>query len=193
VSETIRPAAGQRVCDTIAQADRQRRRRYATVRLWRAAPFVAAISLLVALAGRLQNWPPALVGWVMVKGRARPLSDRIAAAIDADANCGGELRSASWFATRQDRNAWTDLHLNRAADRLDDINWSALYPPVRAVRAWVTTSILVVATLAAALVFPQRSAARPSSWRNSPSSSTPLRAERWPPSGHRSVPGRCAS
>ena len=172
MSETIRPAAGQRVCDTIAQADRQRRRRYATVWLWRAAPFVAAISLVVALAGRLQHWSPALpiallgaglvflVGWVIVKGRARPLSDRVAAAIDAEASCGGELRSASWFAVGQDRNAWTDLHLTRAADRLDDINWSALYPPVRAVRAWVTTSILVVATLAAAFVFPQRSAAR---------------------------------
>jgi hypothetical protein len=172
VSETIRSAAGQRVRDTIVRADRTRRRRSATVWLWRAAPLVAAASLSVAVAGRMLHWSPALpltflaaglaslVFYVIVNGRARPLSDRIAAAIDADASCGGELRSASWFAARQDHNPWTDLHVNRAADRLETIDWSNLYPPVRAVRAWVMTAVLVAATLVAAFVFPQRSAVR---------------------------------
>ena len=111
MNQTLRPA-GQRVHDTIARADRQRRRRSATVTLWRAAPFLAALCLIVAVAGRALNWPSAvpltllalalssLVGYLVVNGRARPLSDRVAAAIDADASCGGELRSASWFAAR---------------------------------------------------------------------------------------------
>ena len=192
MNQTLRPA-GQRVHDTIARADRQRRRRSATVTLWRAAPFLAALCLIVAIAGRALNWPSAvpltllalalssLAGYLVVNGRARPLSDRVAAAIDADASCGGELRSASWFAARQDRDPWTDLHLDRAADRLESIDWSSLYPPVRAVRAWAATALLVAATLVAAFVFPDRHTARASTPAASDESNHPANMDALPP------------
>jgi hypothetical protein len=172
VNETFGPAAGQRVRDTIAQADRQRRRHVAAARSWRAAPFVAALCLIVAVLARSLQWPAAaavvllscslagLLVYVLVNGRSRPISDRVAAAIDAHARCGGELRSANWFAAREDHTAWTDLHLDRAADRLEAIDWSNLYPPVRAVRTWIVTGVLVAATLAAPFMFPDRTAAR---------------------------------
>jgi hypothetical protein len=161
--------------------------------LWRAAPFLAALCLIVAVAGRALDWPSAvpltllalalssLAGYLVVNGRARPLSDRVAAAIDADASCGGELRSASWFAARQDGDPWTDLHLDRAADRLESIDWSSLYPPVRAVRAWAATALLVAATLVAAFVFPDRHTARASTPAAANESNHPANMDALPP------------
>ena len=175
--------------DTIVLADRQRRRRCAIARLWRVAPFVAALCLIVAIIGRSLHWPAAvaltllvaglaaLVGSVIMNGRARPLSDSVAATIDAEASCGGELRSASWFAVRQERTPWTDLHLDRAADRIESIDWSSLYPPVRAVRAWIVTALLILATLAAAFVFPDRNTARADAPVASKSASLPANLE----------------
>ena len=80
----------------------------------------------------------------------------MASAIDADAGLGGELRSASWFAASESRNPWTELHIERAADRMHSVDWSQLYPPVRATRARAATSLVVFATLALAILFPDR-------------------------------------
>jgi hypothetical protein len=161
--------------------------------LWRTAPYAAAFCLLVAVVGRSMNWPAAVpvallgVGltalgvYVAVHGRARPLSDHTAAIIDADARCGGELRSASWFATRQNADSWTELHLNRAADHLEAIDWSDLYPPVRAVPAWISTAVLILATLTAAFMLPERNTARANTPAQSNPASVPANLDGLPP------------
>jgi hypothetical protein len=151
----------------VTRADRRRRRHQAALRLWRAAPLGAAACLALAAIGRLAGWPSivslsilaaaaaALSVYVFVSGRPRPVSDDIAAAIDADASLGGELRSASWFADRERQDEWIDLHLARAAERLERTDWSELYPPVRAPRARAATAALVLGTVAVALLFPE--------------------------------------
>lgn len=153
--------------DAIELADRRRRRHHAAFRLWRAAPFGAAICLVLAGVSRLAGWPAfvplAILGasvaafglYVFFSSRPRPVSDEIAAAIDADASLAGELRSASWFAARQQQDDWIDFHLERAADRLEDTDWSGLYPPVRAPRARAATAGLIVAAIAVAVLFPE--------------------------------------
>ena len=93
--------------------------------------------------------------YLFLNSRPRHVSDAAAAAIDADASLAGELRSAGWFATNEKDDAWVDLHLERAANRLEAANWPALYPPVRAPRARAATAVLVVATLAVAVLFPE--------------------------------------
>lgn len=162
------PAANERVRAAIAAADRRRRRRAASTNIWRAAPIVAAASLLVAAVSRWAGWPSAfplgvlaaallaLALYLLFSRRDRTISDAVAATIDTDAGLGGELRSASWFAGRDTRDGWANLHVDRAADRLRSVDWAQLYPPVRAPRARAATSLMVVATLALAIVFPDR-------------------------------------
>jgi hypothetical protein len=155
------------VRDAIELADRRRRRHLAARQLWRAAPFAAAACLGVAAVGRLLGSPAALpfsalfaaiVGccaYVLVRNRPHPVSDAVAASLDEDAALGGELRSASWFAAGEHRDEWIDLHLQRAADRLERTDWRELYPPIRAPRARAATAGFIVATVAVALLFPE--------------------------------------
>jgi hypothetical protein len=166
-------SAGQAVRDGIAAAGRRRRVRAASARLWRAALRVAAGALLVAALTRLLSGPAALPVALLLSGavalaiyalvirRPRPVSDAEAAALDADANLRGELRSAAWFAASERRDDWAELHLQRAADRIQSVNWQALYPPLRARRAQVATLALLLGTLALSLTMPERALVQP--------------------------------
>jgi hypothetical protein len=152
----------------VVRADRLRRTRESTRRVWRAAPVAAAICVLVGGISRLAGWPPAVpltvlaiaiaaVGaFAYATRRERGVSDAAAAEIDTRASLGGELRSASWFASHDTRDPWIDLHLERAADRVRAIDWTQLYPAVRAQRAKLASAVLLVAALALALPVPGR-------------------------------------
>ena len=102
----------------------------------------------------------ALAAYIFVVTRPRALVDRAAAAIDLDAGLGGELRSASWFANREARDEWADLHLERAAARLSNVDWSRLYPIVRAPRARFASILMIASALALTFGLPQRASAR---------------------------------
>ena len=163
------PAPDERIRTALATADRRRRHRAASARIWRAAPVVSAAVLAFAALTRWIGWSPAvplgvlaavaigLAAFMLYGRRARPISDSVAAAIDDEAGLGGELRSASWFAARDQRDDWATLHVDRAADRVRGVDWTALYSPPPAGRARVATSVMVAATIALALVFPNRS------------------------------------
>lgn len=146
----------------VAAGDARRRSREANHRLWRVAPAVAAGCLLVAGVSwwmGASSVTPLLVtalsaagvaAYTIAQRRVRAVSDAVAARIDADAGLAGELRSASWFAAREERDEWVAFHLSRAADRLSDFNWSQLYPPVRALRAQVVTGAMLAGAIAIA-------------------------------------------
>jgi hypothetical protein len=150
-------------------ADRRRRGRDAMHRVWRAAPVLAATSLAIAAVRRWTGWPAmlpvgilltgaaALITYVALSRRTRAISDAAASAIDSDAGLRGELRSASWFVARDTRDAWADFHLARAAERLKGIDWSELYPSVRATRARIATLVMVIAVIASSIMLPGRS------------------------------------
>ena len=97
-----------------------------------------------------------LLGRVFFARREHTVSDAVAAGIDETAGLGGELRSASWFASRDTRDSWADYHLGRAARRLGDADWRALYPPIRAPRAKAVTAVLAISTVALAMFLPGR-------------------------------------
>jgi hypothetical protein len=168
VAETPRPAADADVRDAIAAADDLRRRRAAARAVWRVAPRIAAGGLGLAAVGWWIGWPrsltiAALAGIVLslalvyvFSRRRRPVTDAIASQIDAEAALGGELRSAGWFASRDVRDAWADLHLTRAAARLRDANWTELYPPVRARRARAASISMIAAATIVAVAVPER-------------------------------------
>jgi hypothetical protein len=162
------PSAEQIVRAGLAAADRRRRSRDASRRIWRIAPLFAAACAAMALAGRWVGWPALLpVGallsgmatltlYALIAGRSRPVSDTTAAVIDADADMGGELRSASWFARRERRDDWADFHLAAAAARLQAVDWAHLYPAIRAPKAQLGTAALIVLTVAIAATMPER-------------------------------------
>jgi hypothetical protein len=152
----------------VAAADRHRRRRAASARVWQIAPLVTGLALGVAAVGYWVGWPDAVplgllaaaclagvLQWTLVR-RDRAVSDAVAAAIDAEAGLRGELRSASWFAGRGELDEWAALHLDRAADRLQTLDWAQLYRPVRATRSRLATLVMVAATLAIAIALPDR-------------------------------------
>ena len=112
---------------------------------WRHAPALIPLGLLAAAAGL---W----VLYAFVQRRRVRVSDATASAIDDEAGLAGELRSAAWFASRDVADSWTGLHLSRAADRLESLDLSHLYPAVRARRARVAT--FVMAAIAVLLVTP---------------------------------------
>lgn len=160
--------AGQLVRAGVARADRLRRSQAASRRLWRAAPAGAGLCACAAAGSRWAGWPPALpLGilalevaascvYVYSTRRDRTISDTAAAEIDTHAALGGELRSASWFASRECQDPWVAVHVARAAGRMQAIDWAALYPAVRARRAKIATSLMVIAALALALPVPGR-------------------------------------
>jgi hypothetical protein len=134
------------------------------------APWIGALNLVVAAVSRWQGWPLAvplsvvavtlfaIAGFLVVSNRARPVSDSTALRIDQDAGLRGELRSASWFAAAESRDDWAELHLERAASRLQGIDWPALYPFVRRPKAWTATALLIVGALALIITLPGRAA-----------------------------------
>jgi hypothetical protein len=167
-STSPRLPAEEVVSAAVATADRQRRRRLIGGRLWRAAPVVAGCCLGVAVASRLAGWSAIIPLTVLAAGilglalhaylgrRVHAVSDTVAAGIDAAAGLGGELRSASWFAARETRDNWAELHIGRAARRLDSVDWTSIFPTVRAPGARIATAVMVIGALALALVLPER-------------------------------------
>src|SRR5262245_26832066 len=82
----------------LARADRLRRLRESGLRLWRTAPWTAAVCALVAAAGRLAGWPAllsitllaaaltTLAVYALSARRTRPLTDAEAVDLDARAS-----------------------------------------------------------------------------------------------------------
>lgn len=150
------------------RADRLRRATSADRRLWRAAPLVAAACAAVAAVGRVVGWPGAialaflllallsLALFVIVSRRQRALSDQIAVELDEKARLEGELRSAYYFTGHATPDPWVEYHLVQAAQRLEGVDWPAIYPAARAGRAKAATALLALATLVLALFVPGR-------------------------------------
>ena len=163
------PDSYRLVRDAVAGADRRRRTRDASRRLWRVAPLVAAVCLAVAAGSRWAGWSAivplrslaigaiGLTAYAVVSRRRHAISDSAAAEIDTDASLRGELRSASWFAARETGSDWADFHLDRAAARLQATDWAQLYPVGRANRSRLATSVMIIAALALIVItFPGR-------------------------------------
>lgn len=142
---------------------------------WRAAPFVTAATVCFAAASRWRGWPASLplsilavailflLGRAFLARRQHAISDAVASAIDKNAGLGGELRSASWFALRDTRDAWADYHLARAARRLEAADWGTLYPAIPAGRAKAATAVLALCTVTLAVWLPGRGTMWPGS------------------------------
>lgn len=143
-----------------AHAERLRRRRLRTRWLVRVLPPSAGALVVVAALVRTLGWPIAdfwiaLVALALamavgawITGRPAEVDDAAASALDADAKLGGELRSAHWFASRTDGDAWSAFHLSQAATRLDGVEWAAVYPPPATARAWAASLALVLVSIA---------------------------------------------
>lgn len=152
----------------IVGAVRQRRARETSRLLWRIAPATAAAILLLAVAVRwfqasrlipLAVLVAAALIWAvvaLVRRRIDRVSDEVAAAIDQEVRLDGELRSAAWFASRATRDPWAEFHLQHAATRLESIDFTQHYPPIRAPRARIATGVMILATVVIAIAFPQR-------------------------------------
>lgn len=152
----------------VETAARVRRARETSRLLWRIAPIVSAAAVLVAVVVRWRHAPAvtpfamlavAGLGWIVyayARRRRTPVSDRTAAAIDDEAQLGGELRSAAWFAARGTTDPWAGFHLGRAAERLESTDFARLYPPVRAPRARAATGVMIAAVFLVVAIFPQR-------------------------------------
>jgi hypothetical protein len=166
-------SAEQIVRAGLAAGDRRRRGREASRYLWRIAPALAVLGVCTAVAARWIGWSRlvpvgllaagflALLVFAFVSRRTRPLSDAVATSIDGEAGMRGELRSANWFAAREGRDAWAEFHLLKAADRLQTIDWTELYPAIRARRAQAATLVLVVAAILLTFVMPEQIGIRP--------------------------------
>jgi hypothetical protein len=159
---------------TVAAIDQRRRARAARARVAQFAPYAAGAGLGIALLSRWFGWSAgvpavalvalalALVAVAWWGSRALPVSDTAAASIDHDAQLGGELHSAHWFAGKPlpDPNAsegtsWAAFHLAKASRRIQAIDWQALYPPVQASRQWLTSGALVAVAVIALVVGPR--------------------------------------
>ncbi len=152
----------------VAQADRLRRGRRADRVVSRAAPVVAAALLAFAGAGRLFGWSRwiplialglavaglAMYAWAM--RRARPTSDTVASEVDRDAALRGELRSAHWFESNGERDEWADYHLRTASARAAAVDWTSLYPTVRAARHWAGAGVMALSVIAVSIYVPAR-------------------------------------
>jgi hypothetical protein len=179
-------AAGDAVRAALSAAARQRRLREVSAVVWRVAPAIAAAAMALAIVRRWTLWSPwlplivlvlggaALSAFVFAAVRRHAISDAVAAGVDEDAGLRGELRSASWFAGREQRDSWADFHLERAAGRLETVSWSTLYPSVRAPRARAATAVFAIAALALTVVLPERVSVPRTASASSPSSPTPV-------------------
>jgi len=155
-------SSGARIRSAVAAADRARRIRDAWVRATAAAPFVALAAAVGCLTARIAGASPiwavlslvtpvaVLIAVVAVASRARPMADRTAACADRDADLGGELRSAYWFASRPAADDWAAWHMDHAATVADEVAWPSIYPRP-AFRVSMAVSVLL---LIAALVVP---------------------------------------
>ena len=160
-------SAGARVCAAVAAADARRRSRERRRHAWRIAPYAASLALCAALIGAARGWPAVLpvvvlglglctlIAYAFIGWRGRAVPDSAAAAIDADAALGGELRSANWFADRDARDPWAEFHVNRAAERIEGIDWSAVYPSVPNRRAQLATGVIGIGALLLPLALPE--------------------------------------
>jgi hypothetical protein len=156
------------VRSAVERADARRRSREVSVRLWRVAPIAAGVCLVAAAVNWWARGPIALpiglvaaailglVAYVRVVGRRHPVTDAMASRIDADGQFNGELRSATWFAARDARDEWTDFHLERAASRVSDVDWTTLYPSIATGRPRLVTAGLLVAAVVVGALTPGR-------------------------------------
>ena len=179
--------------EAVVAADRRRRVRESSRQVWRMAPLAGGASLCLAGLSRWAGLPAgvpvvvlvagtcALVAFALTSRRRRPVSDLTALAIDAEAGLNGELRSANWFAQREARDSWAEFHLGRAAEKLQRIDWTELYPRTRAGRAKLTTVVFAAATLAMTITMPERAGVAPTA-----SASTAEAA----PAAQKTPPGR---
>jgi hypothetical protein len=144
----------------VADGEHFRRRRQLTRALSGLMPAVTAGLLVSAFVIRIAHAPVALF-WVLLlsaaagvalfawlTARVPAVNDRAAARVDADAQLGGELRSALWFTSQPAGDAWAAYHLDRAAARVQEVSWPAVYPPVPAPRAWAGSAVLGVLAIA---------------------------------------------
>jgi hypothetical protein len=161
-------AALDRVRETVVFADRRRRARHSQRQIWRLSPALAGIAVAFGALARWLAWPSGIALGLLVVGaavlaayawyttRARVPNDAVVAQLDADAGLDGELRSASWFAASDRRDPWTLFHLERAAERVLRVDWTTLYPAVRATRSWIGTTVLVIVVVALSVRMPGR-------------------------------------
>lgn len=165
-------SSAELVRQRIAAADCRRRAGITSRALWRAAPAAAAAGIVLAALARWRAWSglwplgllavsgAALVIWSRIGRKPHAITDAAATRMDRAAGLDGELRSASWFASRDARDAWAEAHLARAAARLGAADWTSLYPIQPALTAKAVTAGLVLATLAVVLVVPGSRRAR---------------------------------
>ena len=155
----------------VAGADRRRRTRAAALQAARLAPAIAAALLVVAVIARFAGWSriwaiaglviaaASLLAYSWLARRPRASSDAIALQVDEDAGLGGELRSAHWFSSKEEKpDEWVEFHLQSAASRAEQVDWVALYPPVKAARAWSLSGLMAAAAVVLSIVLPARPA-----------------------------------
>jgi len=115
---------------------------------WRGAPALWSLAIPVAAV-------IGLAGYLLIMRRQPRVSDAVASEVDRDAGLGGELRSAAWFATRSSQEPWVSFHLARAAERVGSVEFRSVYPPVKAGRAGIATSLLTIAAVAVLATVPK--------------------------------------
>jgi len=152
----------------VARADRVRRGRVAHRLIATAAPVVALILLVMALAGRFFGWSRlmpvtglvlaavGLAAYAWFLRRTRPTSDAMASRVDQDASLRGELRSAHWFEANGPRDEWAEFHLTTATDRAAKVDWTTLYPSVKSGRHWAGAVVMAIAVVGISLYVPAR-------------------------------------
>jgi hypothetical protein len=130
----------------------------------RLAPMAAVVAVAVAIAGRFAGWAlpatlvsagvlvVAVIAVSIVYARRRESDDAIATRVDDDANLGGELRSAHWFASKDDRDDWTDFHLQRAAARASGVEWAGLYPAEHNIKSWAATAACLAIAVTVSMI-----------------------------------------
>ena len=122
---------------------------------WRGAPALWSLAIPVTAA-------IGLAGYLLIMRRQPSVSDAVASEVDRDAELGGELRSAAWFAARGSSEPWVSFHVARAAERAGSIEFRSVYPPVKAGRARIASSLLTIAAIAVLATVPRHALVRAS-------------------------------